>query len=142
MHSMILNQIRSYLLAGALAIMGVAVARQEWLVFEREWRLDAEGVITQGAVRGIRMNKYESIALVEYAVPGEAMRVREVPVSRPFAREVQASGGIFYVKVRYLPQDQKVVDVLRASQASVWGGLVVLALLALSAWSFNRARRG
>lgn len=138
---MMLNQTRSYLLAAALAIMGIALARQEWLVFERESRLNAEGVITQGAVRSIRVNKYESIALVEYAVPGEGLRVREVPVSRPFAHEVQAGGRVPNVKVRYLPQDPKVADVLNASQSSVWGVPVVLGLLALSAWSFNRARR-
>jgi len=66
------------------------------------------GVITQGVVRGVRANKHESIALVEYAVPGEGMRVREVPVSRPFVHEIKTGEKTLHVKVRYLPQDYKV----------------------------------
>lgn len=89
--------------------MGIALARQEWLVFQREARLKSGGgVITQGVVRGVRANKHESIALVEYAVPGEGMRVREVPVSRPFVHEIKTGEKTLHVKVRYLPQDYKV----------------------------------
>ena len=135
-----LSHTRRYLLAGALALMGIVLARQEWMVFEREARLNAEGVVTQGALRGVRTNKYESIALVEYAVPGEGVRVRAVPVSRPFAREIEISGKTAHVKVRYLPQDHGVVDILGASQASGWGVAVVFVLFVLSAWSFNCGR--
>ena len=140
MHYTIQNKIRNYLLAGALAIMAIVLARQEWLLFERQARLDAEVVITQGAVRGVQTNKYKSIALVEYAVPGEGFRVREIPVSRPFAHGIESSGQMSHVKVRYLPQNPEVVDILEASEASGWGIAFVLALFALSAWSFNSWR--
>jgi len=135
-----LSHTRRYFLAGALALMGIVLSRQEWMVFEREARLNAEGVVTQGALRGVRTNKYESIALVEYAVPGEGVRVRAVPVSRPFAREIEISGKTAHVKVRYLPQDHGVVDILGASQISGWGVAVVFVLFILSAWSFNCGR--
>lgn len=136
-----LNRTRSYLLAGALAVMGIVIARQGWLAFELKARLDARGVVTQGTVHGFRTNKRESIALVEYALPGEGSRIREVPVSRPFAHEMRNGNGPQYVKVRYLPQDHKVADIQGASQASGWGIVIPLALFALSAWSFSRARR-
>lgn len=132
-----LSHTRRYFLAGALALMGIVLARQEWMVFEREARLNAEGVVTQGSVRNVRTSKHESIALVEYAVPGEGVRVRAVPVSRPFAHEIAVSGKTARVKVRYLPQDHEVVDILGASQSSGWGWVIVFMLFALSAWSVS-----
>ena len=108
---MISKKTGNYLAALALALMGIALARQEWLVFQREARLKSGGgggVITQGVVRGVRAKKHETNALVEYAVPGEGMRVREVPVSRPFVHEIKTGEKTLHVKVRYLPQDYKV----------------------------------
>ncbi len=135
---MIFDKTRSYFLAVALALMGGALAHQEWLIFQREARLESGGVITQGVLRGVRANKYESIALVEYAVPGEGLRVREVPVSRPFVHEIKAGGKTLDVKVRYLPQDYNVVDIPNATQVSGWGIFVVLVFFALSVWAFRR----
>ncbi len=135
------TRISSYLAAVALALMAIAIAQQEWNFYRLESRLKAGGVVTQGVVHSIRLDKLESVALVEYALPDEGVRIREIPVSRPFAHWVRASDQPRQVKVRYLTQDHKVVDILGASQVSRWSILMSLVLFALSAWMFRRARR-
>lgn len=103
--------------------MAALLLRQQWIVFDHSVRLQAEGIVTRGTKHGVRLNKTDSIALVEFTVKGEDARIRELPVSRQFATELNREGGRRRVNVRYLPDDPDVAGVVGASQPSGWGRL-------------------
>jgi len=133
---------RNYIVAALLALMGLLLLRQQWIAHDRQSQLDANGVTTQGTTLDVRSDKYESVAVVEFAGRNGAVMTRDVPVSKAFANILVREGRERSVQVRYLPYDESVVDIVGASEASRWTAGFVLALFGLAAWVFSRARRG
>lgn len=135
------NRTRNYIVAGLLLMMGLLMVRQQWIAHDRTARLDAGGVVTQGMTRDVRVDRYESVAVVEFAVGDEDARRRDVPVSRAFANRLLGEGRVREVSVRYLPDDPDVADIVGASEVSGLAIAFTLGLFVLAGWVFRRARR-
>lgn len=128
------SRTRNLIAAAALTMMGLAMARQQWSAFDRERQLDTGGMTVEGTVLDVRMDRYESVARVEYTPSGQPSRTREIAVSPPFANAPYHAREEKQITVRYLPHDDDVVHIAGASEASSWSMVFTAALFALAGW--------